>query len=103
MIGTCTLSLVTGALCTATPSTDVAEAASGRAAATVAATELAVVKVTSILTSILTLAADTVMTTSLLLTPAKVANLLARLCCTVASMSETSPATESETTVWYVG
>ena len=99
MIGTCTLSLVTGALCTATPSTDVAEAASGRAAATVAATELAVVKVTSILT----LAADTVMTTSLLLTPAKVANLLARLCCTVASMSETSPATESETTVWYVG
>ena len=99
MIGTCTLSLVTGALCTATPSTDVEEAASGRAAATVAATELAVVKVTSILT----LAADTVMTTSLLLTPAKVANLLARLCCTVASMSETSPATESETTVWYVG
>ena len=47
MIGICTVSVTTGALSTVMPSADVADEASGMAAATVLATELAVVMSTS--------------------------------------------------------
>ena len=95
MIGICTVSVATGALSTVMPSADVADEASGMAAATVLATELAVV----MSTLMITLAAETVTTMSLLLAPVMVAKASASFCLAVASMSETSPAAVRETVV----